>query len=82
MTSKGNGVVCDNCGKSGAKIVRTTESYGQGRDLLVIEGIPMVRCPHCHEMYFTAETVRKVDGIRREKRTRAEDRTVKVARFG
>lgn len=42
----------------------------------------MVRCPHCHEMYFTAETVRKVDGIRREKRTRAEDRTVKVARFG
>lgn len=74
-------LVCDRCGKAGARVVRTTETYGEGRSLFVIERIPMVRCPHCRERYYTAETLRKVDRIRREKRMRAVDRTVKVARF-
>lgn len=82
MKSKRTVIICANCGKEGAELHRTTRVYGKGKDLLVIENVPVVQCPRCHESYLTAETVRKVDGIRREKRTRAEDRTVKVARFG
>ena len=35
-------MVCDICGQEGARIRRVAETYGKGRDLVVIENIPMV----------------------------------------
>ncbi len=50
-------MVCDICGKEGARIRRVARSYGQGEKLLVIENVPVVSCPFCGERYLTAETL-------------------------
>ena len=39
-------MICDICGKDGAEIRYATRSYGKGANLLVIENIPVVTCPH------------------------------------
>ncbi|TEU17044.1 MAG: YgiT-type zinc finger protein, partial [Anaerolineales bacterium] len=49
-------MLCDICGQEGARIRRVARTYGKGKDLLVIENIPLVSCPHCGESYLTAET--------------------------
>ncbi|MGR3310866.1 MAG: type II toxin-antitoxin system MqsA family antitoxin [Candidatus Brocadiales bacterium] len=74
-------MVCDICGKEGACVRRVTETYGKGRNLLVIENIPMVRCPHCGESYFTAETLHEIERIKIHRKSFAVERTVKVANF-
>jgi len=51
---------CDICGQEGVKLRKVAETYSKGRDLLEIEDIPMISCPHCGESYFTAETLHKV----------------------
>jgi len=48
---------CDICGKSGARIRHISRSFGHGADLLVIEKVPAVTCPHCGGSYLTAETL-------------------------
>ncbi len=50
-------MICDICGKEDARIRRVSRSYGKGDNLLVIEHIPVVSCPHCGESYITAETL-------------------------
>lgn len=74
-------MVCDNCGQKGAYICRVTETYGKGRNLLVIENIPMVRCPHCGESYFTAETLHEIERIKLHRKSVAVERPVEVASF-
>ena len=69
---------CDNCGKEGAQVRLTTKSYGRGEDLLIIEDVPIIQCPHCHETYMTAETVHKLDDIRQNRQSWVA-RPVKVA---
>ncbi len=56
----GKEVVCDNCGKQGARIRRVARTYGKGKDILVIENVPVVLCPHCGESYLEAETLHEV----------------------
>ena len=57
--------ICPVCGGS-ATIRRMTEAFGQGDDLLVIEGIPMIACRACHEQYVTAQTLAKIDQLREQ----------------
>jgi YgiT-type zinc finger domain-containing protein len=79
---KANGsAACANCGFDGIRTRKITRSYGKGRNLLVIEGIPMIDCPRCGESYFTAGTMRQLDRIRRQRKTVAVPRPVEVARF-
>jgi len=75
-------MVCDICGKEGAKIRRVTRSYGKGTNLLVIENVPIVSCPHCGESYLTAETLHEVERIKLHRKSFAEERPVAVAAFG
>ena len=56
-------MICDMCGRDGARVRKVTEAYGKRKDLLVIENIPMVSCPHCRESYFTAETLHEIERI-------------------
>jgi len=72
---------CDLCGKEGAQIHRVSETHGKGKDLLVIENIPIVRCPHCHESYFTADTLHEIERIKLHRRQFAVSRSVQVASF-
>ena len=74
-------MVCDICGRAGARIRRVTETYGKGKDLLVIENIPLVTCPYCGESYFTAETLHELERIKLHRKSFAVARPVEVARF-
>ena len=75
-------VICDICGKEGARIRRTARTYGKGKDLLVIESVPVVSCPGCGESYLTAETLHEIERIKLHRKSFAVQRSVKVAAFG
>ncbi|MCI0611593.1 type II toxin-antitoxin system MqsA family antitoxin [bacterium] len=72
---------CDICGREGARLRRVTETYGKGKNLLVIENIPMISCPHCGESYFTAETLHEIERIKLHRQSFAIERPVGVAEF-
>jgi YgiT-type zinc finger domain-containing protein len=74
-------MICDLCGKTGARIRRVSRSYGKGANLLVIEKVPIVSCPHCGESYLTAETLQEIERIKIHRKAFAEERCVAVATF-
>ena len=74
-------MVCDICGKEGARVRRTARTYGKGDDLLVIENVPVISCPHCGESYLTADTAHQLDRIRRHRRELAVSRPIPVAEY-
>lgn len=79
MNTKIEETICDNCAKEGARIIHVTKSYGKGDDLLVIENVPVVSCPHCGESYLTAKTLREIDNVKRNRTKIAVERPVPVA---
>jgi len=74
-------MICDYCGKSGVRIRRITKSYGKGVNLLVIEDVPVISCPHCGESYLTAETLHEIERIKLHRKSLAQERPVPVAAF-
>ena len=65
-----------------AYIVRAvTRSFGTSGDLMVIEGIPAISCTHCGESWFTAQTMHKIERIKRLRKSIAVKRAVPVAMF-
>jgi len=74
-------MICDVCGKEGARLRRITRTYGKGKDLLVIENIPVVNCPHCRDSYFDAETLHEIERIKQHRKSLAVQRPVEVASF-
>jgi YgiT-type zinc finger domain-containing protein len=74
-------LVCDVCGTAGARVIHVTRSYGQGTDLLVIENVPVISCPHCGESYLTAKTLHELENIKRNRARIAVERSVPVAVF-
>ena len=74
-------MVCDICGQEGARIRKVTETCGKGKNLLVIENIPMVSCSKCGESYFTAETLHEIERIKLHRHNFAARRPVEVASF-
>jgi len=74
-------MLCDMCGKEGAKIRKVTRSYGKGKKLLLIENIPAINCPHCGETYLTAETLHEIDRIKLHRTNFASERPIPVADF-
>jgi len=72
---------CAICEKEGAKIRRVARTYGKGKDLLVIENVPLVRCSHCGESYLTAETLHEIERIKLHRKRFAVGRPVEVATF-
>lgn len=73
--------ICEICGRKGARKRRVTRSYGHGGNLLVVEGVPVITCPHCGESYLTAATLHELDRIKRDRKELAARRTVAVANF-
>ena len=76
-----NKLKCDNCGERKARIRHVSRSYGSGKGLLLIEGIPLISCPGCGEGYFTAETLHEVERMRLHREGFAEIKPVSVAKF-
>lgn len=75
-------LVCDVCGKKGARIRRVTRSVGKGKTAFLIEAVPVVSCPRCGESYLTANTLREIERIKLHRRQLTEVRTIPVAKFG
>ena len=72
---------CDLCGAQTAIIKKSTKSFDRGSSLVVIENIPIVHCPRCHESYLTADTARELDRIRKNRRSLGKAMRVLVASF-
>ena len=73
--------VCDICGKQGVRVKLVSRSYGRGANLLVIENVPVVSCPHCGESYLTAETLHEIERIKLQSNEFFLDQFVVVAEF-
>lgn len=74
-------MICDNCGKPGARIRRTARTYGKGKDIFVMENVPVVVCSHCGESYLAAETLHEIERIKLHKKNFAVKHSVPVAVF-
>jgi len=74
-------VLCNICGRGGAQIRRVARTYGKDGELLVIENIPVVSCPHCGESYLTAETLHEIERIKLHRKGFAVERPIEVASF-
>ena len=74
-------MICNFCGKNGAKIRLVTRSYGKGANLLIIENVPVVNCPNCGESYLTAETLHEIERIKLHRKNLAKLRSIAVAEF-
>ncbi len=74
-------MICDICGEEGTRVRHVTRSYGKGENLLVIENVPVVSCPHCGESYLTAETLHEIERIKLHRQSFAQERPVSVAAF-
>ena len=74
-------MICDNCGKKGAKVRKLTRSYGKGKKLLIIENVPVISCPYCGESYLTAETLHEIERIKLHRNNFAQERPVPIANF-
>jgi YgiT-type zinc finger domain-containing protein len=81
MSKQNDRLFCNLCGKRGARLVPITETYGTGKDLLVIQNIPMYSCRLCAESYFTAETLHEIERIKQHRKGLAVRRSVEVASF-
>ncbi len=75
-------MICEICGQEGARFRKVTRSYGKGKDLLVIENVPVIICPKCGESYMTADTLLEIERIRLHQKSFAQERPVSVAAFG
>lgn len=74
-------MLCDICGKRGARTRRLTRSYGKADKLLIIEKVPVVQCPPCGQSYLTAETLHEIERIKLHRRSFAKKRAVAVANY-
>jgi YgiT-type zinc finger domain-containing protein len=74
-------LVCDICGKKGARIRRVTNSFQDGDSEFFIRGIPVVFCPNCQESYLTADTLHEIERIKLHRKQLAVKRTVAMADF-
>jgi len=74
-------MICDICGKEGARVRHVARSYGKSENLLVIENVPVISCPHCGESYLTAETLHEIERIKLHRQSFAQERPVAVATF-
>ncbi len=74
-------MICDICGQEGARVRKVARTYGRGKDLLVIENIPVVSCPHCGESYLTAETLHEIERLKLHRKNLAVERAVEVLSF-
>ena len=78
---KNKELVCDICGQKTGRIRYVTEAHGHGKDLLIIENIPMVSCSNCGESYFTAETLHEIERIKLHRASFASEQLIQIASF-
>ena len=74
-------MICDVCGREGARIRRVARAYGKRKNTLVIENVPVVSCPHCRESYLTADTPHEIERLKLHRKSLAVERPIGVVSF-
>jgi YgiT-type zinc finger domain-containing protein len=74
-------MVCDVCGKKGAVVRKLNRTYGRGKDVLIIENVPVISCPSCGESYLAAETMHEIQRLKLHRKEFAEARKVAAIRY-
>lgn len=74
-------MICEICGKDGARSRRVARTYGRGKDIFVIENVSVATCPHCGESYLEAETLHELERIKLHKKSFEVKRSVSVVSF-
>lgn len=74
-------MICDICGKKGARLKKMSRSYGKGKNLYIVENVPVISCPHCGESYLDAETLHAIERLRTHRKSLAVERPVEVVNF-
>jgi YgiT-type zinc finger domain-containing protein len=74
-------MICDVCGQKGARLRKVAKTYGRGKNLLVIEDVPVVSCLRCGESYLTADTLHEIERIKLHRESFTVERPVGVANF-
>jgi YgiT-type zinc finger domain-containing protein len=74
-------MICDICGRKGVRFLKVSRTYGRGKNLLVIENIPIASCPHCGESYLTAETLHEIERLKLHRKSLAVERPVEILSF-
>jgi YgiT-type zinc finger domain-containing protein len=75
-------MICEICGKKGARLRRTMQVFGTGKSSYLVENVPVVDCGACCESYVTAKTAKELERIHQHWRELAVKRVVPVAKFG
>ena len=73
---------CDICGKKSAQLRKVSRTYGKGKNILVIENIPIINCPRCGESYMEAQTLYEIERIKLHRKSFSVKRQIPVAHFG
>ena len=73
---------CDICGKKSAQLRKVSRAYGKGENIMVIENIPVINCPHCGESYMEAQTLHEIERIKLHRKSFSVKRQIPVAHFG
>ena len=76
-----NPMICDYCGKDGAQRRYKTQVCGPKNDKFLVDKVPVVRCPHCHQTYVTAQTAKTLDRLVQQRKELARPQTLDVIEF-
>lgn len=72
-------IVCSLCGQQKAHQVSRPQFVGKGKDLVIVENVPMVSCRNCGHDYFPIEIARKLDRIRAKSTEETAQKSFAVA---
>ncbi|MBI1764360.1 MAG: YgiT-type zinc finger protein [Acidobacteria bacterium] len=72
-------IVCSLCGQQKAHQVTRPQFVGKGKDLVIVENVPMISCRNCGHDYFSLEVARKLDRIRTKPREQTAQKSFAVA---
>ncbi len=74
-------MICDNCGQDTAHIRKVNKTFGKGKEMFIIQNIPVVHCKNCGESYLTAETLHEIERIKLHHKSFAITKPIGVVRF-
>jgi YgiT-type zinc finger domain-containing protein len=60
---------------------RVTVDQRSGKKLIVVEGVPATVCTRCHQRYYDAAVVRKLERILGQRQSARRQLRVPVVRF-
>lgn len=54
---------CGICGYASVEATTTTLEEWDGQDLIVIEDVPVAKCPQCGEEYFSPDVLEELEAL-------------------